>query len=212
MLASTVVNCKLISIYIRLMSSQASMLIDFLFSSNLLKLRLTPPKPVTLISAGSYVNYFFGTLPGLSLTSLLWKGLGWLNCFLYWVLAWSVWQFFSVAQLVASHNVEFITYPEQLLNRACLGPFKFVLSVTLSWNLSVLSVENSYYGSLDLKTELGCLFGLIKLALKVVSFGGYFEWFAGWVNGSVFVPYLLDVAFKVSSVYGMWTPLNLFAK
>jgi hypothetical protein len=32
------------------------------------------------------------------------------------------------------------------------------------------------------------------------------------VNGSVFVPYLLDVAFKVSSVYGMWTPLNLFAK
>ena len=74
------------------------------------------------------------------------------------------------------------------------------------------SVENSYYGSLDLKTELGCLFGLIKLALKAVSFGGYFEWFAGWVNWSVFVQYHLDVAFKVSSVCGMWTPLNLFVK
>jgi hypothetical protein len=31
---------------------------------------------VTLMSAGSYVNIFLGTLPGLSLTSLLWKGFG----------------------------------------------------------------------------------------------------------------------------------------
>ena len=152
---------------------------------------------------------FLGTLPGDSLTSLLWKGLGWLNYFLYWVLFWSVWKFFSVAQDVASHKVEFMVYPEQLLNKACLGPFKFYLSWTCSWNYLVTSFENSRVWSLSLNTYDGLPFGGLYDNLKVVSFGGYLEWLWGWVNGSVLVPYLLEVAFNVSSVTGICILLNL---
>jgi hypothetical protein len=44
------------------------MKIDLPFSSNFLKLSAVPPKPVTLMSAGSYVISFFETLPGLAAT------------------------------------------------------------------------------------------------------------------------------------------------
>jgi len=161
------------------------------------------------MSLGSYVNNFLSSLPEVSLTSRLWNGFGWLNYFLYWVLCWSVWTLPSVAQLVLSHKVLFITYPEQLFLSACLGPLMLVLSWICSWIAIVFSPPNSVPGTLVLKTWLGWLFGFMKDDLKVVSDGTYGVWLFGWVNGNVSVPYLLEVAFKVSSVFGIWTALNL---
>lgn len=65
------------------------MLIFLPFSSNLLKFKFfldfasifdpkkdCPVKPVTFMSAGSYVDWSFGIRPVLSLVVLLWKGFG----------------------------------------------------------------------------------------------------------------------------------------
>lgn len=84
-----------------------------------------------------------------------------------------------MAQLVASHKVEFIVYPEQLSIKACLGPFKLVLSVTNFFMFNMRSCEKSTSAFLVLQTARGMLFGFKKLDLKVVSFGAYFEWLAG---------------------------------
>ena len=90
-----------------------------------------------------------------------------------------MWKFCSVAQLVESQSVEFITYPEQLSMRAYLSPLRLVLSVTKGSHFKVLSYENCSKGFLDLKTYLGSMFGFTKLALKVVSLLLYLEWLAG---------------------------------